>query len=108
MIMLTTVAASIGFTAISFAIQQPPVIGGAELLEERCSVCHSSSRPKTAKKTVEEWDAAVTRMMGKGAKLSEKERKTLADYLSAEFSARTGKASEGKGTDHGHEESNLH
>jgi len=84
-IMLTAVAAGIGFTATSFAIQQPPAIGGAELLEERCSVCHSSSRPKTAKKTGEEWDATVTRMMGKGAKLSEKEKKTLADYLSATY-----------------------
>jgi cytochrome c5 len=55
---------------------------GAALLEQRCSVCHPAARPKAAKKTPEQWEATVTRMMGKGAKLSEEEKKTLLDHLS--------------------------
>ena len=54
---------------------------GATLLEERCSVCHPSARPKSKAKTPEQWEATVTRMMGKGAKLSEDEKKVLVDYL---------------------------
>lgn len=54
---------------------------GAALLEERCSVCHPSSRPKSKAKTPEQWEQTVTRMMGKGAKLSDEEKKTLVEYL---------------------------
>ncbi len=60
-----------------------PAMDGSALLEERCSVCHKSDRPKSAKKSKEEWQKTVTRMIGKGAKLSDKEKATLIDYLSA-------------------------
>lgn len=58
---------------------------GANLLEERCSVCHPSSRPKSKQKTPEQWEATVTRMMGKGAQLSEEEKAALLDFLSKTF-----------------------
>ena len=54
---------------------------GATLLEERCSVCHPSARPKSKAKTPDQWEATVTRMIGKGAKLSAEEKKVLIDYL---------------------------
>lgn len=54
---------------------------GAKLLEERCSVCHPSSRPKSKQKTPEQWETTVNRMMGKGAKLSEEEKAVLLDFL---------------------------
>jgi hypothetical protein len=84
-IMLTAVAASIGFTLPSFATQQPPAPGGAQLLEQRCSECHSPARAKSAKKTAKEWQSTVTRMMDKGTKLSEQEKKILVDYLAATY-----------------------
>ena len=58
---------------------------GATLLDQRCSVCHSSDRPKSKKKTPEEWNATVTRMIGKGAKLSPDEKQVLVDYLSKTY-----------------------
>jgi mono/diheme cytochrome c family protein len=58
---------------------------GATLLDQRCSVCHSSDRPKSKKKTPEEWNATVTRMIGKGAKLSPDEKQVLIDYLSKTY-----------------------
>jgi len=67
------------FTGISFAAA--PVEEGAALLEQRCSVCHPSARPKAAKKTPAEWESTVSRMMGKGAKLTDAEKKTLVDFL---------------------------
>lgn len=58
---------------------------GAALLDTRCSACHSASKPKGARKTLEQWDQTVTRMVGKGAKLTEAEKKVLVDYLAATY-----------------------
>ena len=58
---------------------------GANLLEQRCSVCHPSSRPKSKQKTPEQWETTVNRMMGKGVKLSEEERAILLDFLSKTY-----------------------
>lgn len=66
-----------GFSSVALASEE-----GAALLESRCSVCHSSSRPKSKQKTPEQWDKTVTRMMGKGAQLTVDEKKILVDYLS--------------------------
>lgn len=84
-VMLTVLFASLGFTGTSFAAQKAHAIDGADLLEKRCSVCHPSSRPKGAKKTRDQWEATVTRMMGKGAKLSTEEKKALVDHLSKTY-----------------------
>ena len=58
---------------------------GADLLEERCSVCHPSARPKSKQKTPEQWESTVNRMMGKGAKLSAEEKEILLSYLSETY-----------------------
>lgn len=84
-IMLTAAVAGIAIDVSSFAVGQPPADNGAELLEQRCSECHASTRAKKAEKTREQWEATVLRMMDKGAKLSEAEKKTLVDYLSATY-----------------------
>jgi len=60
-------------------------VDGAKLLDERCSVCHASSRPKAAKKSMEDWNKTVTRMIGKGAKLSEPEKQVLVEYLAKTY-----------------------
>lgn len=67
-------------TAIVFA-----EVDGASLLEERCSVCHPSSRPKSKQKTQEQWEITVNRMMGKGAKLTAEEKAILVDFLSKTY-----------------------
>jgi len=61
------------------------VLDGATLLETRCSVCHSADRPKQAKKTHDQWDQTVGRMIGKGAKLTEAEKTVLVDYLTKTY-----------------------
>lgn len=62
-----------------------PAIDAAKLLEERCSVCHPSARPKAAKKSTAEWDKTVARMVGKGAKLSDPEKKALVEHLAKTY-----------------------
>lgn len=58
---------------------------GASLLEGRCAVCHPSSKVKVLKRSPQQWNAIVTRMVGKGTKLSESEKKTLVDYLAKTY-----------------------
>jgi cytochrome c5 len=58
---------------------------GATLLETRCSTCHSADRAKQAKKTHDQWDQTVTRMIGKGAQLTAAEKTVLVDYLAKTY-----------------------
>jgi mono/diheme cytochrome c family protein len=60
-------------------------LDGAALLETRCSVCHSADRATRASKTLEEWDVTVTRMINKGARLTEAEKSVLLDYLAKTY-----------------------
>jgi cytochrome c5 len=64
---------------------ETPALDGATLLEKRCSVCHSADRSRQAKKTREQWEQTVTRMIGKGAKLTEAEKTVLVDYLAKTY-----------------------
>lgn len=82
-ILITMIAATVALCGTAFAGANAPV--GAELLEKRCSVCHESSRPKSKKKTPDEWTATVTRMMDKGAQLTADEKKILIDHLSKTY-----------------------
>ena len=58
---------------------------GATLLETRCSICHSPARAKSKQKTPKQWEATVSRMMTKGAKLTPEEKTILVDYLSKTY-----------------------
>ena len=57
------------------------VTDGAKLLDERCSSCHSANKPKQARKTLDQWDQTVNRMIGKGARLTETEKAILLECL---------------------------
>ncbi|NJD90862.1 MAG: hypothetical protein FIA91_05000 [Geobacter sp.] len=81
--MKKTLSAFVALSALlavstSFAASGPD---GATLLKERCGSCHAVSRTTGAKKSKTDWDKTVVRMMGKGAKLSLEERRTLVTYL---------------------------
>jgi cytochrome c5 len=64
---------------------ETPALDGATLLDTRCSSCHSADRAKQAKKTPEQWDQTVTRMIGQGAQLTEAEKRVLVDYLAETY-----------------------
>lgn len=66
------------------AAEQKSVVAKPEtLLDTRCAECHPLARVTSAKKDRAEWEATVERMIGKGARLSEDEKKVLVDYLAA-------------------------
>jgi cytochrome c5 len=60
---------------------QAPDLDGEALLDARCSGCHSADRARQVTKTRDEWDQSVTRMIDKGAQLTEEEKTFLVDYL---------------------------
>ena len=62
-----------------------PAIDGAQLLDTRCSVCHSADRPRGVKKTQAEWDQTVSRMITKGAQLTGAEKSALVQYLATTY-----------------------
>jgi cytochrome c5 len=64
---------------------QLPADDGEALLEARCSECHSADRARQATKTRDEWDQSVSRMIDKGAQLTEAEKAVLVDYLTEAY-----------------------
>lgn len=56
------------------------------LLQQRCGTsCHSLQRVAAARKTPEEWEKTVRRMMSKGAQLDDAEFAAVVSYLAATY-----------------------
>jgi cytochrome c5 len=62
-----------------------PASDGATLLETRCSTCHSPDRATSARKTRDQWEQTVSRMIEHGAQLTEEEKTVLIDYLATNY-----------------------
>lgn len=83
--------ASIFILALSFSmltLQTLPVQAqekAAALLEERCSGCHPTSLTESKQKTPKQWQATVSRMINRGARLTDEEKKVLVGYLSETY-----------------------
>jgi hypothetical protein len=58
---------------------------GQTLMQERCSVCHSTDRITSAHKTAAEWTTTVDLMVSKGAQLDSQEKQTLIDFLATNY-----------------------
>jgi mono/diheme cytochrome c family protein len=58
---------------------------GQSLMQERCSVCHSTARITSAHKTTAEWTTTVERMISHGAQLNSQEQQILIDYLAINY-----------------------
>jgi len=56
------------------------------LFESKCGTCHSVEKPKSGKKTREEWETTVMRMKNVNmAPISSKEAKIITDYLASHY-----------------------
>jgi len=62
-----------------------PAADGATLLRERCTVCHTLERVESAHKSAEEWEQTVSRMIGRGARLTAEEKTVLLEYLATHY-----------------------
>jgi cytochrome c5 len=55
--------------------------GGAELVNSKCTLCHSIDRIDQANKDRAGWEATVARMRAAGAVLTDAEAAQVVDYL---------------------------
>jgi hypothetical protein len=56
------------------------------LFEQICSMCHSIDRPKSEKKTRNEWESTVMRMKNvHGCPIRDEEARIIIDYLSRNY-----------------------
>lgn len=55
----------------------------AELVSDRCTRCHPVDRIKAANHDAAGWSATVTRMRGKGARLSDAEAAKVVTFLAS-------------------------
>lgn len=57
------------------------VLNAEDLINERCTVCHTTDRIYKAGFDRDRWEKTVNRMISKGAELNEKERESVIEYL---------------------------
>ncbi len=59
---------------------------GKKLFEEKCSVCHSTERATSKKKSKEGWERTVKRMQKKlSGHISDEEAEAIVEYLSTHY-----------------------
>ena len=64
---------------------------GKELLMSRCFQCHSEKMWQDQRQDRRGWEAALYRMVGRGALWTEEEINTMAAYLTTAFGPQTAK-----------------
>lgn len=65
----------------------PAANGGAgkQLFEGACGACHDLTVSTDQRKSHDDWQATVTRMVGSGAPLNDQEAAQVVEYLSKNF-----------------------
>jgi cytochrome c5 len=58
---------------------------GKTLFENNCGKCHNLDRPKSKKKTTDEWETTVLRMKKNEATITDDEAKLIINYLSETY-----------------------
>jgi hypothetical protein len=59
---------------------------GKALFEEKCSICHTLDRPRSKRKTYDEWLTTVLRMKNqREAPIDDSEVETITEFLSANY-----------------------
>jgi hypothetical protein len=56
-----------------------------ELVEARCVDCHALSIVEASRKTSQEWEATVSRMVALGADLNDRQAEEVVEYLSSTY-----------------------
>jgi hypothetical protein len=84
-LLVGTLLVSCGGAATSTPGSSSSGADGKSLMQERCSVCHSTSRITSAHMTAADWTTTVQTMVSRGAQLNATEEQTLIDYLAANY-----------------------
>lgn len=75
------------YTAAFLALGQAqlPEGPGKTLLQQKCAVCHGLEVVTSQRLSSNDWDFIVGQMIGFGAQVNPEERKTIVEYLTANF-----------------------
>ncbi len=66
---------------------QTGAINGQTLLDERCVTCHALENVTSTTGTYEEWESIVSRMIQRGANLTDEEKAILVQFLADNYKA---------------------
>ena len=93
---LVMVAALFAFMSLGEGAEQAQAPGfadapGKELLMSRCFQCHGEKMWQDLRQDRRGWEAALYRMVGRGALWTEEEINTMASYLSTAFGPQAAK-----------------
>ena len=58
---------------------------GKEVVESRCSVCHSVDQAVSIRRTSEEWEKVINQMVEVGLEVTSEERRAVVSYLNTQF-----------------------
>jgi hypothetical protein len=67
------------------ASESETTLSGEQLLQDRCAECHNLGRVESARKTPEQWEKTLQRMVSKGTRLDEQEFAVLLGYLAENY-----------------------
>ena len=70
--------------AVAGSAQELPKGKGGDLLDAKCTSCHTLARV-TIEKSRDQWEESVKAMIGYGAELTPAEEKTVVEYLAKYF-----------------------
>jgi competence ComEA-like helix-hairpin-helix protein len=70
--------------AVAGSAQELPKGKGGDLLDTKCTSCHTLARV-TIEKSRDQWEESVKAMIGYGAELTPAEEKTVVEYLAKYF-----------------------
>src|ERR1044071_4385107 len=85
-LLFAALAASIGY-----AQPQPPDLAKSrETFQKVCGTCHTPESVVTSRRTRDQWQEEIGRMVANGAKGTEEEFATVLEYLTSQF-GRTGR-----------------
>ncbi len=66
--------------------KKPQKVDANVLFEKKCSICHSIRRPKSKRKTREQWEVTVMEMRNiYNAPISLEQARTIIDYLADNY-----------------------
>ena len=85
---LLLAAAAVLTSVTPVAAQSFPDGPGKDILEKKCSACHSPSQVTTVGRSAEEWQEVTVAMIDLGAELNEEEVKVLVEYLAKNWPAK--------------------
>jgi len=82
------VAASLcplGSDALADPVSILPEGPGRELIEHKCTQCHSLEPVTRSRRTRRQWEAQLDTMIARGARMSDEDFERIADYLANQF-----------------------